>query len=82
MTAETQTRAVGIVWFIIGLLLLAQDNPGGYPFFALGFLWIWHSGEGGQAWSGDHPESWRRVVLGLFGLGVVLTAGTLLLRIP
>lgn len=68
------------MWFVLGLALLASDNPGGFVFFILGLAWMARTTEPGESWAREHPNITRGIIVGLVALSVLAVIGTLVLN--
>ena len=76
-------RGVGVVYFILGLAMIASDNPFGlgYVVLFLGLAWMSGTiGREGESWSDKNPEIARWLFGGLLVLSVSAAIGTLFLK--
>jgi len=74
-------RGVGVVYFILGLAMIANDwAPLGYVVFFVGLaLMSGTIGREGESWSDKNPEIARWLFGGLFVLSVLVAIGILVL---
>ena len=61
---ERNRRDLGIVWFIIGLIILLSGFSGGMVFFLLGLVWLFTASGGGLEWAREHPDLMKTSLLG------------------
>ena len=72
---KKSTRWLGIVWFVLGIVLIADDSPGvGYAFFILGLTFFASSTEKGEEWSSRNPRLARASIVAVTVLGLAITA--------
>jgi len=72
-------RALGAVWIVIGLALMASDNALAIPFVGLGLLFWSRASATGEAWADRNPKLARWLLIGL-SLLAALVALALLIR--
>ena len=63
--AKQMQKALGVVWFILGVVLLLSGNLGGGLFVILGLVYLWRLTEKGEAWAWQHPKTAQWVLTGL-----------------
>ncbi len=68
------------MWFVLGLALMASDNPGGFVFFILGLAWMVRTTEPRESWAREHPNITRGIIVGLVALSVLAVIGRLVLN--
>ncbi|GAB4426798.1 MAG: hypothetical protein Kow002_15940 [Anaerolineales bacterium] len=62
---ERNRRDLGIVWFIIGLIILLSGFSGSMVFFILGTVWLASSSGSGLEWAREHPGLMKTGLLGI-----------------
>ncbi|MGD9092886.1 MAG: hypothetical protein PVF74_08550 [Anaerolineales bacterium] len=72
---KNRSRALGIVWFVIGIALVASDNAGGWVFFIIGLVYLASSTEQGEQLIARNPKLARGILIGLSILLVLVVAG-------
>jgi hypothetical protein len=65
------TQGVGVIWFIIGLMLVTTGNPGGWIFFILGLVYLTRGSKQGANWSSSNPKLGRLILVGITILAVI-----------
>jgi len=55
----------GIAWFVVGLLLVASKNVGGWFFFILGLSYLAGTMGPGRSLAYEHPRLLRWVIAGI-----------------
>ena len=77
---KTRQREVGIIWFILGLILVSSDNAGGWLFFIIGLVWMSSTFGKDGSWTDQQPKLARWVIAGLFALTMLSVIATLILK--
>ena len=65
--------AAGIVFFILGLVLIASGNAAGWVSFILGITFIARASDEGKAFEQKHPTTVRWVLIGLLIFTILVT---------
>lgn len=65
------TQGAGVICFIIGLMLVITDNPGGWIFFILGLVYLTRGSKQGVNWSSSNPQLGRFILVGITVLAVL-----------
>ena len=73
-------RGLGIIWFILGLALVASDNAGGWLFFIIGLVWLASTTEKGEAWGQNHPRTVKWLLVALVVVTMLVVTAILLLK--
>lgn len=60
---ERNRRDLGIVWFIIGLIILISGFSGGLAFFVLGTVWLLTASGSGLEWARANPNMMKTSLL-------------------
>ena len=72
--SNNRSRALGIVWFVIGLVLVVSGNAGGWVFFIIGLVYLASSTDQGGQWIAKNPRLARGILIGLIILLVLVVA--------
>ena len=82
MKSRAIIRAIGAVWIVIGVALMASENAFAIPFVGLGILFWCRASATGQEWAGRSPKLARWLLIGLSALAVLVALALLILRNP
>ena len=74
------TKSAGLIWFIIGLALIVNDNTSGWIFFILGLTYWAGTTDRGDSWSRQNPELARWLILVLTILTMLIVFALLVVR--
>jgi hypothetical protein len=77
--AKQMQKALGVVWLILGVILLLSGNSGGVLFVILGLVYLWRMTEQGEAWARQHPQTAQWVLTGLTVFAALVVGVTLFL---
>ena len=73
-------RGIGIIWFVIGLALLATGNTSGTVFFILGLVWMVKTTGSGTTWVEQNPRLARSLTVALVIICTLIVVISLLRR--
>jgi hypothetical protein len=76
--SKPSRRALGIVWLILGLVLIASDSAAGWLFFIMGLTWMARPGI--EDVTPERAHLVRRLTVALAVITGLIAIGTLLLR--
>jgi hypothetical protein len=82
LKSRTTIRALGAVWIVIGLALMANDNAVAIPFVGLGLLFWSRASATGEQWADQNPALAHWLLIGLSALAVLGALALLVLRNP
>lgn len=68
------------MWFVLGLVLMASDNPGRLVFFFLALAWMAQTLQPSESRAREHPSITPGIIAGLVVLNVLAVIGTLVLN--
>ena len=77
---NNRSRVLGVVWFIIGLVLVISDNSGGWVFFIIGLVYLASSTDQGGQWIAENPGLARGILIGLVILLVLVVTGLVIIN--
>jgi hypothetical protein len=80
MRNKQAQRGIGAVWFIIGLMLIASDNSGGWVFFIIGLTHWAATTQQGESWTSKNPKWARWLLAGLTVLTLLTVVIVLVLK--
>ena len=78
--AKQMQRVLGVVWFILGVVILLSGNPGGGLFVILGLVYLWRMTEKGENWAWQHPKTAQWALTGLTLFAALVVAVTIILK--
>jgi hypothetical protein len=77
---KNSSRVLGIIWFVIGIALVASDNAAGWVFFIIGLVYLASSSKQGEQLIARNPKLARSILIGLAILLVVVVAVLVLVK--
>ena len=82
LNSKTTIRAMGAVWIVIGLALMANGSALAIPFAGLGILFWSRASATGEEWADHNPALARWLLIGLSALAVLVALVLLVLHNP